>query len=296
MLGILNLMLFFLIGTKSYTLKTNFVLLFPEFKNFDDFFLFLSVSTSIILILYWIFQQKISSSTKLKTMLFFILVIIASSASLTSFSQYVFTRDKYFDAGDLFHYYLGPKYLIELGYEDLYLAAAIAQKENRDPLPKFMRDLTTNRIGRLHSFLNPAVEERIKNRFISKRWESFKEDVQTFSHWHGPNGWQRRFIDHGYNGSPGWNYFADLIVQNIPINNVNLTWISLLNMLAIIIMFIVVIQTFDWLFGLLFTILFCVNYPDRYVLGGAMLRYIWISSLIIGLCLMNKKNGNNLAY
>ena len=214
---------------------------------------------------------------------FIILMITALSTCFVTFIQYEVTRDDYFDVGDMFHYYLGPKYLKELGYEDFYHCAAVAQHETGEELPRLVRELSTNRVFATSAYATEENIEAAKAKFTDERWEEFKADVQTFRGWHGSEGWQRRFVDHGYNGTPGWNVLASLITHTVPLGRLNLTAVSILNILTLLAMFVVVIKVFGWRFGLLFTILFCINFPDRFLLGGALLRYVWIASLVIGL-------------
>jgi hypothetical protein len=215
--------------------------------------------------------------------IYIILLIVASSSCLVTFYQYGFLRNKYFDIGDMFHYYLGPKYLAEVGYDNLYICAAIAQQESGRKLPRYMRSLTTNKVASSRKFLSDKTVVDARAKFSGERWEEFKKDVDTFRRWHSERSWQRRFADHGYNGTPGWNYFASFITNNVPINHFNLTLVSMLNMYLVVIMFMIVLKVFGWRLGLLFTILFCINFPDRYLLGGSILRYVWIVSLVIGL-------------
>src|SRR5258705_123915 len=98
---------------------------------------------------------------------------------------------------DAFHYFMGAKYLPELGYSRLYEATYAAGRE----LGAFdyvtqLRDLETYALRDATSVDQSAV----RSRFRPERWEAFKRDL---TYW-GPhiNEWRGPLQDHGYHDPP----------------------------------------------------------------------------------------------
>ncbi len=105
---------------------------------------------------------------------------------------------------ELYHYFLGPRYFAELGYDGLYRATVLA--DNDDTPDSFrpdlvMRDLASNRIVARGEVVPQA--EAIRASFAPARWAAFKRDVAVFRE-ATPEDWRARgpVIDHGYNGTP----------------------------------------------------------------------------------------------
>src|SRR5574341_1222945 len=98
---------------------------------------------------------------------------------------------------DVFHYFMGAKYLPELGYDRLYEATVVAGRE----LGAFgsvthVRDLTTYGARAVD-----AIDAReLRGHFSEARWQAFKQDLAFFiprvGSWPGP------LADHGYNDPP----------------------------------------------------------------------------------------------
>ena len=217
-----------------------------------------------------------------------LLITAAASTFLATF-QYALTRERYFDVGDTFHYYLGPKYFHELGYTDFYVAAGTALKELQLPLPRYIRDLQLNQIASTYRLLTEEASAQVKRRFSSARWEAFKRDIETYRSWDGDRSLHHRMTDHGYNGTPVWNFFAAPLAMHVDVTHRNLTILSLINLWMLTGMLCLILLAFGWELGLLFTILCWVNIADRYLLGGAFLRYFWLACLGAGLSLMKMK-------
>jgi hypothetical protein len=225
-------------------------------------------------------------SRRLQRWLFFALVVLVVACITSATLKYCFIRPLYFDAGDAFSYYLGPKYFKELGYDLHYECAAAAQMENGTPLAGWGRDLRTNVMKPIRRLATPKARQACRNRFTERRWESFKHDVALFRYWHGQKGWRYRFRDHGYNGTPVYQLIAGAVANGVTLSHRNMVLLSLLNLWMVFVMLAVVIKAFGWRFGLLFSLLFWTNFLERWLLGGAFLRYEWIAAIVIGISLV----------
>jgi hypothetical protein len=219
---------------------------------------------------------------------FFCLTSLVVIATTVAVLQYTVIRDRYFDAGDTFAYYLVPKYFNELEYDNLYVCTVVAHEELGDWMPKSIRDLGTNHILPVSS-LSKQQKDSCRSRFTPRRWESFRRDVELYSNWIPRGFYEQVLIDHGYNGTPVWQSFAGPIANWVPITHRNMVFISLLNLPVIFLMFGFVIHAFGWKMGLIFPLLFWTNLLERYLLGGAYFRYDWIACLVIGMCLMKNR-------
>ena len=92
---------------------------------------------------------------------------------------------------DAFHYFVGAKYLPELGYTGLYESAWVAGREvGAFADIAWIRDLPTYGVRDVRS-IDPAA---VRARFTEARWQAFKADLLVF----GPRipDWRRLFLDH----------------------------------------------------------------------------------------------------
>jgi len=78
---------------------------------------------------------------------------------------------------DAFHYFMGAKYLPELGYSRLYEATIVAGHElGAFPSAAYIRDLTTYEL-RASSTIDA---DRVRSHFSAGRWRAFKRDLVFF--------------------------------------------------------------------------------------------------------------------
>lgn len=221
-----------------------------------------------------------------------ILAIVSSGAALL---QYTVTRPRYFDVGDTFSYFVGPKYFDEIGYDQHYGCAALSQQELGHRIPPRARDLTTNRVTKIEEHLTPEKRRACKARFTPERWKSYTQDIETFRTWHSRSRWHHRFIDHGYNGTPFHQFVAGNLANAVELDHRSLVLLALLNHLVVFVVFGFVVRAFGWRFGLLFVVLFFSNIPDRWLLGGTYLRFLWIACLVTGVSLLRLKRYGSAA-
>src|SRR2546422_1258895 len=136
-------------------------------------------------------------------------IALAAALGALSLAVYVALGDVQFPyhRWDQFHYYIGAKYLPELGYTRLYECTAVAEAERfgRPAVDsRRIRDLRTDALVPAITVL--AAPESCKRHFSPARWAAFSDDVAWFrkdapAPWY----WRRMQGDHGFNGTPTWS-------------------------------------------------------------------------------------------
>ena len=185
---------------------------------------------------------------------------------------------------DLYHYYLGPKYFDELMHNGLYDATVIAANESGYSLRPndTIRDLDTYRLKPVSEV--PDDSPHVQS-FSPERWQSFKDDI-VFMRWYaGSNMFGAMLRDHGYNGTPVWNFFGSTLSNRIPVSYQHLTAVTLIDVLLLATAFLAVVICFGWRACLLFAVLYCINAANRFdSVGGSFLRYTWMAALVFAVC------------
>lgn len=190
-----------------------------------------------------------------------------------------------------FHFYLGSKYLPEIGYFDLYKAAALADRESVHILG------AVDKTRDLHTFevepLEPALARdgaRIRARFTDQRWEAFKRDWAALTSRPAP--WANVLTDHGNSASPAWAILAYPIASVMPLGTAPQQVMGLLDFLLMGILFHTLFRTFGWkpgcvALGVWSMLPFCFDY-----LAGSFLRWDWLFA--VGMCVCFLKRGRPL--
>ena len=130
---------------------------------------------------------------------------------------------------DAFHYFMGAKYLPELGYSGLYEATLAAGRElGAFGGIRYIRDLTTY-VPRPTTTVAP---EPIRSRFSPARWETFKLDLTFF----GPriDAWPELLVDRGYNDPPPRALLLHLLVGHLSASEPTLALLSSLDYVLMI--------------------------------------------------------------
>lgn len=188
---------------------------------------------------------------------------------------------------DAFHYFMGAKYLPELGYSHLYEATYAAGRE----LGAFdyvtqLRDLETYALREASSIDQSAV----RSRFRPERWEAFKRDL---AYW-GPhiNEWRGVLQDHGFNDPPPRALLLHLLLRDMPANAVTVTALSSLDYLLVAAAFVAVRWAFGELPAALAAAFFFLSSLARFdFIGGSILRWDWIAAVLAGLSLFARGRG-----
>lgn len=179
---------------------------------------------------------------------------------------------------DAFHYFVGAKYLPELGYSRLYDATFVAGRE----LGAFesitaVRDLKTYTLREVGA-IDPGA---VRSHFSQERWRAFRRDLAFF----GPHiaQWDGLLVDHGYNDPPPRAFLLHLLLRRLPANTVTLTLLTSLDYLVIIAAFYCVRRAFGAVPAALAFALFSLSFFGRFdYIGGSILRWDWIAALLVG--------------
>ena len=120
--------------------------------------------------------------------------MLLGGAALLAVGNYTdfgrWTNGRYVNPWEFFHYYMGSKYLPELGYTRLYSAALIADVETgrRFRHPKdAVRNLVDGGCIPVDTVLGQRDE--VVGRFTKERWTEFKRDVVYFKETLSPFQW-----------------------------------------------------------------------------------------------------------
>jgi hypothetical protein len=191
---------------------------------------------------------------------------------------------------DTYHYYVGAKYFHEVGYERLYVCAAVADHEDGqlgvDP-GRRIRDLASNRLAPISSTLRDPGQCR--RHFSPERWTAFKHDLAWFRGGMAPRDWAAAQGDHGYNGSPAWRVAGSLLASTAPASTAQILALTLIDPLLLLLMWVGVAWAFGWRVMCVALIYWGTNVPGEFSWqGGAYLRQDWLAASILGICLLRR--------
>jgi hypothetical protein len=184
---------------------------------------------------------------------------------------------------EFFHYFMGAKYLPELGYSRLYVCAAAVDAEDGVELGgRLMRDLRDNR-------LVPAEQEReraaqCRSRFSAERWEQFGRDARYFRKAMGDEGWLGVRQDHGFNGTPAWAVLGGLLSRLGPASPGLLAALALIDVALVLASLALIARGFGLEAAALAAGFWGVNAlaPFGWT-GGGFLRFDWVFWLVAGI-------------
>ncbi|MCA9569514.1 MAG: hypothetical protein KC656_16825 [Myxococcales bacterium] len=221
------------------------------------------------------------------------------------FNYYQFDKkvfDGLGDYTDITYYYVNSKYLGELGYFGLYPAMILADAEGpkrHSAAVKHYRDLRDYEEKPVEVALQHGRQIKAES-FTPERWEEFAHDADYFLSRKSTRSMTGNFyVDHGYNPPPTWSVPGKFLADLAPAENVKS--IALVDVGIVAGMFAVV----AWAFGIdamLFAMLFFVTtFSGRWpILGEALLRFDWVSALVVSMCMLKKEKwalaGGFLAY
>lgn len=260
----------------------------PELN--DDIFGIIAGLTGILILFYALFLRRWSYWVRhrwlprLTAVVLILIVIISGMAYL--YGARGIGRGYYVKLWDSYHYFLGPKYYKELGYFDLYTCTVQADMETQ----KVIKEKNRVRDLRNYGWLNArqvGEQTDCKALFSSQRWEQFKDDLAVYQK---RSNLRKMIRDHGYNGTPFHAFIAGKVAQFFKATFTNLTYLSLFDALATLLMMFFVTRAFGWKIGFLFSIFFFINFSDRhYFIGGSYFRYLWMVTLGIGIAMLKEK-------
>ena len=224
-------------------------------------------------------------SKRMRTLVFVVLGgALLSYPNFGFFHVYQYGTIHYWDA---YHYFMGAKYLPELGYFKLYEATYVAGRE----LGAFadithVRDLPTNRGRWVSSIDAPAV----RGRFAPERWEMFKRDL-AFLQPRVPK-WPAFFLDHGYNDPPPRALLLHLLLRWVPANRLTLGVLTMLDYLLMAVAFGFVWRAFGAIPAALTGAFLALSFFGRFdLIGGSILRWDWLAALLVGVAAFTRGFG-----
>jgi hypothetical protein len=179
---------------------------------------------------------------------------------------------------DAFHYFMGAKYLPELGYTRLYEATWVAGRELGafDGIER-IRDLPTY-LARDTRAIDAAA---VRARFSDARWRSFKADLLFF----GPRipDWRRLLLDHGFNDPPPRALLLHGLLREVPAMTATLALITSVDYLLIAGALLAARAAFGPVAGAVAAAFFLLSFFARFdFIGGSILRWDWIAALVAG--------------
>jgi hypothetical protein len=191
---------------------------------------------------------------------------------------------------ETYHYYLGAKYLPELGYTRLYACTAVADAEaglTGPALERPMRNLETNRLETTQAIL--AAPERCKEHFTPARWAAFTRDVGFLRSRVNLRRWKRFQQDHGYNATPAWSVLPRALTSAGWGPAVELRLLQQADTVLLALMWAAVVVAFGWRIAAVAAIYWGTNYAAPFDwTGGSILRQDWLAASVVGVCLLRR--------
>jgi len=188
---------------------------------------------------------------------------------------------------ETFHYFVGAKYLPELGYTRLYDATWVAGRElGAFAQIRQVRDLTTYALRDVTSI----EAEAVRVRFTPARWQAFKRDLLVF----GPRikHWDQLVIDHGYNDPPPRALALHALVRWVPASPIALGVLTSLDYAIVLVAFWAVRRAFGALAASLTFAFLALSFFARFdFIGGSPLRWDWVAALLLGVAALARGAG-----
>jgi hypothetical protein len=183
---------------------------------------------------------------------------------------------------ETFHYYMGAKYLPELGYSRLYACTVVVDAEDGvDLTERVVRDLRDNRRVPAARQLDRSAECR--TRFTPPRWEAFRRDTAFFRSAMGEEKWFRARNDHGFNATPAWAVLGGLLAGMAPASWSQVVALAFIDLALIAAIFVLMGRGFGLEATALAAGYFGVNFLSQFGwTGGSILRYDWLLWLVAG--------------
>lgn len=218
--------------------------------------------------------------------------LLVAAAGLSLFAWPNFLNFHYYDVlhhWEFAHYYLGGKYLPELGYTRLYACAAgVDWEDGIDLRGRTMRDLRTNQ--RVPAEGERAAADECRARFSTERWLQFRDDARYFREAMGLEAWIGARNDHGFNGTPAWSVLGAALASVARPSHSPFVLLTSLDLLLIAAAFVMI----AWAFGLEAACLAAAFWGTNTLApfgwtGGGFLRYDWFFWLVAGVALLRRR-------
>lgn len=220
-----------------------------------------------------------------------ILAVLAASALIAWWNFFELHGGKLRHSWEFYHYYIGSKYVRELGYTRLYACVAVVDSEDGlipRPEARRLRNLETNEIEDASEIL--ARPSACKDRFTEARWEELKQDIRWFREDMPPELWARAQYDHGYNATPAWSILGSTLASFTSASEHTIDLLACIDILLLAGAFAAAWWAFGWRALCVALIWWGTNYPARYFwVGGSYLRHDWLALTIVALALARRR-------
>lgn len=229
-----------------------------------------------------------SAGSKLRGRTKTILLALCAALALGNYTDFGrWSNNRYVNSWEFFHYYLGSKYLPELGYTRLYTAALIADEETGRKFShkkNAIRNLATGGCIPVDEVLKQR--DAILARFSPERWTEFTQDILYFKKELSEYRWNGIFHDKGYNATPVWSTIAGPMTNRTETSRPSeLLALSLIDPLLMACAIIAVWRAFGFQPAMLMVVLIGTHMTMSHThMKGALLRTDWIMSLVLGIC------------
>jgi hypothetical protein len=236
----------------------------------------------------------------------FVGITLGVASIVAYFNGFELGYSKWYHRHEQYHYYIGAKYFPEMGYDNLYRCAVVAQDELGNEMSrevrapgKKIRNLGGDNLLVPVTFLL-AHPEVCKAHFSPERWEAYKEDVRFFRTACDKGSWEEMQQDHGFNPPPAWTILGRVFAELAPAGSIH--WTSVFGG----VLYVQILAAIDvgyllgmfiglyWAFGFrvfaVSAILWgCQAQAPYFWTGGAFLRQDWLFYLVMAACLTRKR-------
>ena len=221
------------------------------------------------------------------------LLVVCALVAVANYLDYGrFRYGTYFNEWDAYHYYVGTKYIGEIGYTHLYEATLLADQETGAVFQSAghaIRDLGST--GHIDLPTALRAGEHVKQGFSAERWREFVADIDWFKHQLPPERWSLVFDDHGFNGTPPWLAVVQLVTNNLSIRDTPSRWaIILIDPILLLVM----LGCVAWAYGIDMALMMTVLIGTHYFLSwghlkGCVLRTDFAVLSVISACCLKRE-------
>jgi hypothetical protein len=219
------------------------------------------------------------------------LAAMALVAAANYFDYGRFRYNSYLNEWDAYHYYVGTKYIRELGYTHLYEATLAADAETglryRNPQHR-VRSLVTYDPVDADAVLADAA--RARARFTPERWREFVADIDWFKRQLPADRWSLILDDHGFNGTPPWSAVVGVMTSHLSIRDAASRWVILAMDPALL---LAMLGCVAWAFGVDVALLMAILVGTHYLLSwghlkGCVLRTDFAVAAVMAACFVKR--------
>lgn len=183
----------------------------------------------------------------------------------------------------VFHYYVGAKYLKELGYFNLYNCAVESGNSAWEKI-RIVRDLRSYKL-----LSDDKIPKCPNENFSEDRLKKFREDVSLITAKEYPQYWAEVATDKGFNPPPSWAAIAGPIAYSFsPENEFISSIIFNLDVVFIIIAGVVVFLISGPLAALITLVLALLYFGTFGIIGNNFLQYAWFPALCASIAFHKK--------